>query len=84
MSWSEPAVMQSYAVSSYGNQTIACQRQDMAHSFVDQAKLLSANHEWELERNIVLQECRSEFPRLFFLEAIGLPLWENKTEQDIL
>lgn len=47
--------------------------QDMAHSFVDQAKLLSTNHVRVLERNmagIALQECRFE-------------LWENKTWKDL-
>lgn len=30
---------------------------------------------------IALQECRFEFPRLLFLEAIGLSLWENETSK---
>lgn len=60
--------------------------QDMAHSFVDQAKLLSTNHARVFERNmagIALQECRFEFPWLFFLEAISLSLWENETWKDL-
>lgn len=86
MSWSEPALMQSWAVSLSGDWTIACQQQDIAHSFVDQAKLLSTNHERVLERNMVgiaLQECRFEFPCLFFLKAIGFSLWENETSKDL-